>query len=90
MKLSMGRVIVGTAGLALVMLAGCENNEANVQGTGVTPPTAAATSEAAGQLKAPGKGSPPGGYADGTGRYTRKAAPKPAAKSSAPAEKSEP
>jgi hypothetical protein len=87
MKFSRGRVIVGTAGLALLMLAGCENNEANVTGKGVTPAGAAATSEAAGQLKAPGKATPPPGYADGKGRYGPRRPPAPAAKSSAPDEK---
>lgn len=45
MKSSIRGVILGTAGWALLGLVGCENNEANVTGTGVTPPGAAATSE---------------------------------------------
>jgi hypothetical protein len=55
---------LGTVGLALIVLAGCENNEANVKGTGVTPPGAAATSEA-GATFAPlpkTKSLPPAGY----------------------------
>jgi hypothetical protein len=72
----MNRAIRGAAlggvGLALLVLGGCENNEANVTGTGVTPPGAAATSEEGAKVPIPKKTAPPPGYG-GTG-YGGKAA----------------
>jgi hypothetical protein len=53
--------LVGVA-LALLVLGGCENNEANVQGVGVTPPGAAATSEEGAKVPLPEKKKPPAGY----------------------------
>ncbi len=51
---------LGGVGLALLVLGGCENNEASVKGTGVTPPGAAATSEEGANVKvAPPKSQPP-------------------------------
>ncbi len=44
---------LGAVGVVLVVLAGCENNEANVKGTGVTPPGAAATSEEGTKVQTP-------------------------------------
>jgi len=61
MKSSIRGVILGTAVVALAGLAGCENNEAGVKGTGVTPPTAVATSDDAGKVELP-PSSPPAGY----------------------------
>ena len=49
---------LGTVSLALIVLAGCENNEANVKGTGVTPPGAAATSEDGAKVAPPPKTKP--------------------------------
>lgn len=40
MNRSIRGVIMGAVSLPLIVLAGCENNEANVKGTGVTPPSA--------------------------------------------------
>jgi hypothetical protein len=59
-------VALGTVSLALIVLAGCENNEASVKGTGVTPPGAAATSEEGAKVKLPPVKSqpPPAGYGD--------------------------
>jgi hypothetical protein len=62
----MNRAIRGAAlggvGLALLVLGGCENNEGNVKGTGVTPPGAAATSEEGAKVAVPQKTAPPPGY----------------------------
>ncbi len=53
-------VVLVTVGVALLGLAGCENNEASVKGVGVTPPGAAATSEESAKVKRePMKGPPP-------------------------------
>jgi hypothetical protein len=60
MKSSIRVAILGTVGLALVGVAGCENNEASVKGTGVTPPSAVTSSDAAGKIEAPPAQVPPG------------------------------
>jgi hypothetical protein len=62
---------LGGVGLALLVLGGCENNEANVQGKGVTPPGAAATSAEGGKVPIPPKKAPPNGYGTQQG-YGRK------------------
>ncbi len=85
MKSSIRGVIFGTVGLALLVLAGCENNEARVQGTGTVAPGTAASSDDAGKVKPVGPATP-SGYGPAMGK---KNAP-PAAKSSSeetPAEK---
>jgi hypothetical protein len=66
MNRAMRGVTLGAVALALIVWAGCENNEANVKGKGVTPPGAAETSEAGATVKAPPKTAPPKGYG-GTG-----------------------
>jgi len=82
MKSSIRGVILGVAGLALSGLAGCEDNEANVKGTGVTPPGAAATSEDGGKIKPPEKKAPiPSGYPTPGGGYRRSSQLPPARKS---------
>jgi hypothetical protein len=78
MNRSIRSVILGSVGLALLVLAGCENNEARVTGTGVTPPGAGASSEDGGKVKVPETSAPPAGYGGGMMK-------KPAAKPSAPA-----
>jgi hypothetical protein len=67
MKSSIRGVILGTAGLALAGLAGCENNEAGVKGSGVTPPTAVTSSDDAGKVQVPPAG-PPSGYGPAMGK----------------------
>ena len=52
MKSTIRSVLLGTTSVILLGLSGCgENNEARIEGGGVTPPNAATTSEEA--LKAP-------------------------------------
>jgi hypothetical protein len=66
--------VLGGIGLGLMALVGCENNEANVKGQGVTPPGAAATSDAGAKVAPPTKANsaPPKGYMDGGGSYNKK------------------
>jgi len=81
MKASIRGVILGTAGWALLGLVGCENNEANVKGTGVTPPGAAATSEEGAKVKVEAvKKVAPSGYPSGPGYGPRKPTAPPAGK----------
>jgi hypothetical protein len=71
MKSSIRVAILGSVGLALAGLAGCENNEARVQGGGVTPPGAVTTSDDAAKIKlAPP--SIPKGYGPGMGKTMTK------------------
>ena len=67
MKSSIRGVILGTAGLALAGLAGCENNEASVKGGGVTPPSAVTSSDDAANIKGKASG-PPAGYGPAMGK----------------------
>jgi hypothetical protein len=55
-------------GLALAGLAGCENNEARVQGGGTTPPGAVLTSDDAGKIQPPPPSGPPAGYGPAMGK----------------------
>jgi hypothetical protein len=80
MRLTIHSMILGAAGCALVGLVGCENNEARVTGTGVTPPGAAATSEDSAKVKIEPTRTAPPGYGPAMGRRA------PAPKSPAPAE----
>ena len=60
MKSSIHVAILATVGLSLAGLTGCENNEARVQGTGVTPPNAVSSSDDAGKIQAPPAKAPAG------------------------------
>jgi hypothetical protein len=68
MKSSIRGAILGSAGVALLGLAGCENNEASIKNDGVTPPGAAATSEEGAKVKVAPRTKPPEGYNTGYGR----------------------
>jgi hypothetical protein len=67
MKSSIRGVISGAVGLALLVLAGCENNEASVKGGGTVAPGTAASSDDAGKVK-PAPSSAPTGYGPAQGR----------------------
>ncbi len=84
MKSSIRVAILGTVGLSLAGLTGCENNEARVQGTGVTPPNAVSSSDDAGKIKGTSPG-PPAGYGPAMGK--RIPAPAKGEKTESPAEK---
>jgi hypothetical protein len=67
MKSSIRGVIFGAVGLALLVLAGCENNEASVKGGGTVAPGTATTSDEAAKVK-PVAPSAPTGYGPAQGR----------------------
>jgi hypothetical protein len=73
--------ILGSAGLALLGLAGCENNEANIKNDGITPPGAKQTSDESAQVKREPMKSPPPSYNTGYGPKKKMgpAAPPPSA-----------
>jgi hypothetical protein len=66
---SHSRVAIPVAiGLAFAGLAGCENNEARVQGGGTTAPGAVLTSDDAGKIQPPPASGPPAGYGPAMGK----------------------
>ena len=85
MKCSIRGAILGSAGVALLGLAGCENNEASIKNDGVTPPGAAATSEEGAKVKVAPRMKPPDGYNTGYGRSKSQQMKRPVAPN-APAE----